>query len=56
MLDRAAANLPAGNDEWETVAQEYSDHFGPEYSRTGENLKEKFKKLRNTKKPTGFHY
>jgi hypothetical protein len=45
-------HLPIGQMEWETVEQRHSLLY-PEQQRTIESLKRKFRKLYNTKAPTG---
>ena len=52
LLDLIEAAEPCGADEWNSIASSYNSHFNGE-SRSGEDLKNKFKALKNVKKPTG---
>ena len=47
-LECIARHLPAGADEWDFVARDYNEHFGAILARNAEDLRNKFKKLRNT--------
>lgn len=51
LLDIVASKLPCGGDEWDEVGRIYNMRHND--GRTGEDLKNKFKKLKNSKKPTG---
>jgi len=54
LLDLAEEMLPCGGDEWNQVALEFNRTFKATGSnREGEDLRLKFKKLKNHKKPTG---
>ena len=53
LLELAENHLPLGMDEWEIVASHFNAYFGHNSSRTGEELRNKFKTLKNSKKPTG---
>ena len=52
LLDIIDELLPIGQMEWETVEQRHSLLY-PEQQRTVDSLKKKFRKLYNTKAPTG---
>ena len=52
MLDLAAEHRPIGLDEWQIVANEFNRMF-PNSSRDAANLRDHFKKLKNSRKPTG---
>lgn len=54
-MDRIEENLPCGADEWNEISLEYNSYFGGKSgeNRTAEDLKNKFKALKTTKKPTG---
>ena len=52
LLDIVEERLPVGGDEWSQVANAYNECTNE--AREGEDLKNKFKALRNVKKPTGF--
>ena len=43
LLDLIAELLPCGIDEWTEVASRYCLHFGNGESRTGDDLRNKFK-------------
>ena len=58
MLDLVEALLPMGQDDWMELALQHNRHmlsFNPtgNSARTHESLKQKFKTLKNSKKPTG---
>lgn len=53
LLDRVEDILPKGIDEWNGIAFSYNAHFGNGENRNGESLRNKFKELRNSSKPTG---
>ena len=52
LLDLIEEIEPCGAEEWNSVASRYNAHFGGE-SRSGDDLKYKFKTLKGVKKPTG---
>ena len=52
LLDLIEEIEPCGAEEWNSVASRYNAHFGGE-SRSGDDLKNKFKTLKGVKKPTG---
>ena len=52
LLDLIESSEPCGADEWNSVAFRYNAQFNGE-SRSGDDLKNKFKSLKNVKKPTG---
>jgi len=45
--------LPVGANLWDDVANRYNEHFGEGNERDKEDLRNKFKKLRLVRKPTG---
>ena len=51
LVDLVGRHLPTGGDQWIRLTAEYQIRTG--VSRDEESLKERFKKLRNSKKPTG---
>jgi hypothetical protein len=54
LLDLIEEKLPLGSQEYETLIEpEYNKAVSPDRSRSAEDLRNKFKKLRNVKKPTG---
>ena len=53
LLDKVQYSLPCGADEWTEISLEYNAFFGGKESRSGEDLRNKFKALKSTKKPTG---
>ena len=53
LLDIVEENLPCESDEWNEISLQYNAYFGGKESRSGEDLKNKFKALKATKKPTG---
>ena len=52
LLDLIESTEPCGAEEWNSVASRYNAYFNGEI-RSGEDLKNKFKSLKNVKKPTG---
>ncbi len=53
LLELAGNSLPLGIDEWDLIATTFNLYFGAASSRSGDDLKNKFKSLKNSKKPTG---
>ena len=54
LLEYVKEVLPMGPDQWEDVGVLFRNHFiGAPYPRETESLKQKFKTLRNLRKPTG---
>lgn len=52
MLDLNESSLPAGGDDWNGIATTYNSFFGNGGRRSSDELRNKFKSLRNVKKPT----
>mmetsp|Transcript_17370 Transcript_17370/g.25903 ORF Transcript_17370/g.25903 Transcript_17370/m.25903 type:complete len:83 (+) Transcript_17370:188-436(+) len=53
LLSLVEERLPLGMDGWEDLTLEYNRQLPLELSRDMESLRNKFKGLRNKKKPTG---
>ena len=53
LFDLAENQLPIGLDEWNHLALNYNNAFPNDPPKTGEDLRTKFKTLKNSKKPTG---
>lgn len=53
MLTIAETNVPIGINMWNDLASEFNALIGGSSNRTGEGLRNKFKALKNHKKPTG---
>ena len=51
LLNVVGEVLPTGADQWSKVAEKFNGQFRSR--RTYEDLRNKFKRLRSTKKPTG---
>lgn len=55
LLDLIEEVEPCGCDEWNEISLKYNANFGGRSgeNRSGDDLKNKFKALKNAKKPTG---
>ena len=53
MLDLIEESNPCGIDEWDQIASTFNSHFGNGENRSGDDLRNKFKALKNVRKPTG---
>jgi hypothetical protein len=53
MLELIEESHPCGIDEWDLIAASFNSHFGNGENRSGEDLRNKFKALKNVRKPTG---
>ncbi len=53
MLDEVEKRLPIGMDEWDDLALQVNSQVGNNQAKTADSYKNKFKALKNKKKPTG---
>ena len=53
MLDLIEESHPCGIDEWDIIATTFNSHFGNGENRSGDDLRNKVKALKNVRKPTG---
>ena len=53
MLELIEIAHPCGIDEWDIIASTFNTHFGNGENRSGDDLRNKFKALKNVRKPTG---
>jgi hypothetical protein len=53
MLELIEESHPCGIDEWDLIAASFNSHFGNGENRSGEDLRNKLKALKNVRKPSG---
>jgi hypothetical protein len=53
MLELIEEFHPRGIDEWDLIAASFNSHFGNGENRSGDDLRNKFKALKNVRKSTG---